>query len=78
MCIRDSPKPTVATTPHQVQRGDNFRSLAGDHLGDQDRWTEILQANLGREVAPNVHIDDTTRLLQSGWVIAIPTGGANE
>ena len=58
-----------------MQRGDNFRSLAGAHLGDQERWSEILEANLGREVAPDVFIEDGTRFLKSGWVIGIPIGG---
>lgn len=65
----------VAVTSYQVQRGDNFRSLAGAHLGDQERWSEILKANLGREVAPDVFIEDGTRFLKSGWVIGIPIGG---
>ena len=61
-----------------VVRGDNFRSLAQRFLGDGDRWGELLEANVGREVAPGVHLGQDTRLLKNGWRIVVPAAPVTE
>lgn len=72
---RAKPKPVLVAPSsyarHTVERGDTFWSLAERFLGQGGRWSELLAANLGTEVAPGVVLKEDD-LLVPGWVVAIP------
>ena len=63
-------RPAVATWT--VKRNDSFWRIAESHLGDGQRWHEIVSANVGREVAPGTIFDDRTDVIHPGWVLALP------
>lgn len=47
-----------------VQPGDSLSSLAADHLGDADRWPEIVAANTDLVSDPDV--------IEPGWRLRLP------
>ena len=70
---RAKPKKTIPDcyVRHTVECGDTFWSLSENLLGDGSRWNELLEANLGLEVAPGVLLQEED-LLVPGWVVAVP------
>ena len=57
---------------HVVLRHESFWSIAEDALGDGSRWSEIVEINAGREVAPGIAFDGTANRLQPGWELLVP------
>lgn len=58
-----------------VQRGDTLWDLAERHLGDGQRYTEILALNLGRPQADGRTLDDA-HWIYPGWQLRLPDGAA--
>ncbi len=58
------PQPLSAVNGVVVRPGDTLSDLAAEHLGDTDRWPEIVEANAGRLDDPNT--------IDVGWVLAMP------
>ena len=58
-----------------VERHDSLWGIAEDALGDGMRWREIVELNLGREVAPGVVFDAYTESIQPGWHLVLPADG---
>ena len=56
---------------HVVERGQTWWTLAETRLGGGQRWSEIQAANLGREAAPGVVIDEHS-ILRPGWSVLVP------
>jgi hypothetical protein len=56
---------------HIVQHRDSLRLLAGQYLGDPNRWTEVYVLNQGQPQAVGGSLIDPTRL-QPGWELVMP------
>lgn len=65
-----------ATRLWLVERHDSLWGIAEQALGDGMRWREIVELNLGREVAAGVVFDQYTESIQPGWQLAIPVDDA--
>ncbi|NUU15822.1 LysM peptidoglycan-binding domain-containing protein [Cellulomonas humilata] len=77
-----TPAPDAPTTPEPssttviVQPGDSLWSIAGQHLGDGGRFTELAALNLGRTQPDGATMTDPN-LIHAGWHIILP-GASNE
>jgi LysM repeat protein len=67
------PSPTKGITTYVVQPGDTLWSLAGVHLGDPYRWTELFAINDGRH-EPGGRVLTDPNLIVTGWTLEIPAG----
>ena len=63
LIVPDGVRTKGAGTPIVVSEGDTLTSLAATHLGDADRWRELLHANRDRITDPD--------LIQPGWVLRV-------
>ncbi len=61
----------VEVVDYQVQRRDSWWRIAETQCGDSDRWEEVRDLNLGREVEPGVALEQDTPL-RSGWIVKVP------
>lgn len=59
------------TRDHIIERGDTFWSLAETTYGDGRQWQKIRDLNLGREVAPDVVMNERSDLA-AGWSVLLP------
>jgi hypothetical protein len=58
--------PTASEQTWTVRRNDSFWGIAESTLGDGQRWREVVEANVGREVAPGVTFTATTEAIRLG------------
>ena len=56
---------------HVVVTGDTLSDIAEDHLGDQDAWPQIWEANAGDDMGGGRTFDDPNLILP-GWEIEVP------
>ncbi len=54
-----------------VQAGDYLRAIAMEHLGDENRWSEIFELNKGVTQADGRALTDPD-LIYAGWVLELP------
>ena len=54
-----------------VKAGDYLRAIAMEHLGDENRWPEIYELNMGVVQADGRALTDPN-LIHIGWVLEIP------
>lgn len=59
-----------------VAPGDNLATIAQRALGSADRWSEIFTLNQGRPQPGGGSLTDPA-LIQPGWRLALPGGGAS-
>ncbi|WP_433501711.1 BTAD domain-containing putative transcriptional regulator (plasmid) [Sphaerimonospora sp. CA-214678] len=57
---------------YQVRRGDCLWTIAERHLGDGERYTEIVQLNQGRVMTDGARFTQPD-LIHPGWVLRMPT-----
>ncbi|WP_055483201.1 BTAD domain-containing putative transcriptional regulator [Sphaerimonospora mesophila] len=57
---------------YQVRRGDCLWTIAERHLGDGERYTEIVQLNQGRVMTDGARFTRPD-LIHPGWVLRVPT-----
>ncbi|MFC0862352.1 BTAD domain-containing putative transcriptional regulator [Sphaerimonospora cavernae] len=57
---------------YQVRRGDCLWTIAQRHLGDGERYTEIVQLNQGRVMTDGARFAQPD-LIHPGWVLRMPT-----
>ncbi|WP_107767122.1 LysM peptidoglycan-binding domain-containing protein [Nocardioides terrigena] len=62
--------PTSQVTTVIVTTGDTLWGLAERHLGAGERWREIADLNLGRDMGDGVF--STVETLQAGWSLYLP------
>lgn len=55
----------------EVRAGDTLSELAADHLGDEDRWTELHDANVGMPQPDGRTLTDPDEI-EIGWVLDLP------
>ena len=60
-----------AHTTYVVVRGDTLSGIAGDHLGDEQDWPAIWQANRGDDMGGGRTFDDPDLILP-GWELDVP------
>lgn len=68
--------PTTASNAHArtytVKTGDNLSTIAGDQLGDAERWPEIYSASRDTLQPGGAHLADPDLILP-GWKLTMPT-----
>lgn len=62
------------TTTVTVQRGDSLWSIAAEHLGDGERWSEIGRANEGRTMGDG-RTFHASAVIRPGWELMVPING---
>lgn len=55
-----------------VDRRTTLRSLASEHLGDVERWSEIRDHNVGSAMADGTVLQPGFTRLSAGWTLEIP------
>ncbi len=65
-------RPVHQAASHHVVRGDTLWDIAGQRLGDPDRWHDIYHLNQGHE-QPNGYALTDPDDLHTGWILALPT-----
>jgi nucleoid-associated protein YgaU len=65
-----SASPSGQVTTVIVTTGDTLWGLAERHLGAGERWREIADLNLGRDMGDGVF--STAETLQAGWSLRVP------
>jgi len=68
---RNAQQTTTATKQVVWKRGDTVWSIAEEHLGDGERFAEILDLNEGKTMGPGQVFDSNQRILP-GWSITVP------
>jgi nucleoid-associated protein YgaU len=72
--------PSASATPAlgtwTVGRRDTMWSIAEQVFGAGERWPELYQMNLGREVAPGTTFGPDVDAVEEGWQLAVPRADA--
>lgn len=61
----------------EVGRRDTLMSLAEQHLGSADRWTEIREANVGRVMPDGTELTGSFTRIKAGWTLVLPAGATS-
>jgi len=56
----------------EVARRQTLRSLAGEHLGDPERWSEIRNHNVGATMPDGIVLEPGFTRISPGWSLEIP------
>ncbi len=64
-------EPDPETIDVTVRAGDTLRKIAMTHLGDENRWMEILELNKGAVQADGRSLTNPD-LIHIGWVLVVP------
>jgi nucleoid-associated protein YgaU/DNA-binding SARP family transcriptional activator len=57
---------------YEVQRGDNLWQIAEDRLGDGNRYSEIVELNVGVTQADGYALEPGSDWIEPGWVLTLP------
>lgn len=71
----DQQAPAEASTLVSVEPGDSLSTIALEHLGDADRYPELVEASTGITQPDGRHLTDPD-VIDIGWTIAVPTATA--
>ena len=66
-----APAAESGTAAYTVEPGDTLWDIAATHLGDGDRYPEIVELNLGVTQPDGATLDDPD-LVRPGWTLALP------
>ena len=67
VALQPEPEPRTVT----VQPGDYLRKIARTHLGDENRWREIYELNMGMTQADGRALTNPN-LIHVGWILQLP------